>query len=118
MAISLKNIKNDTSFLTPEQKKQKKMVGLLIVVVMAIAAVVYFGYFKDTEAPSPAAGASSVGAIGATNRSSAILMEEAAKNFKNRNFIYQDKRFIELKMHGDLPVVVGEKGRENPFIPF
>ncbi|KKS26562.1 MAG: hypothetical protein UU87_C0001G0077 [Parcubacteria group bacterium GW2011_GWA2_42_11] len=114
MAITLSGANNNVSFLTPEQKKQRKMLVFLGVIILGLAVILYFGYFRKT-AEQPVGPATSSGI--SQGQAKADLMERI-KNLNTEGSIYQDKGFAELKLHGDLPLVIGERGRSNPFAPF
>lgn len=92
--------------------KQKQLIYLLIAIVIA-AAGVYFFYVKKPAfisstvilAPNPAGDQNS-------------QLTESLKSV-NLNFtLLNDKKFQMLVLPGDFPVVVGEKGRLDPFAPF
>lgn len=116
MAISLESGKR-TTFLTPQQRKQRQLLGLLFVVLIAIAMVLYFGYFKKNLPANSIDSINSMDNSAEFQQSNAGLMEEIKKVDPN-NLIFKNKRFIDLVVHGDLPLTVGQKGRENPFAPF
>ena len=111
MAIIPGQQKNGFSFASLEQEKQKKMIYIFAAVLVAMLIVVYFGFFRDST-PTPSQ---------INNGSTAAQDNANLEGLKNANLnpaILQDKKFQSLVLPGEFPILVGEKGRENPFAPF
>ncbi len=99
--------------VTPQKARQKKLVYLLILVLVAIAAVYLFYFIKPSFLQTTPPSANVNITQDATDR-----MVQALKT-ANLNFsLLNNETFNALVLHGNLPVVVGVKGRDNPFAPF
>ncbi len=112
MAIIPSEIKKEVNITTPQQQKTKKMVYLLVAIVAAALLILYFGSGGSTpaEVNTPTVNVEQID-------QSAKLLEELSK-VSFDNLVLKDKKFEALVLHGDLPISVGAKGRENPFAPF
>lgn len=97
---------------TPQKQKNRKLLALLVVVVLATVAVLYFGFSSPSE-PLPATTGLSSEQIDQSNQ-----IFEALAKITLENQIFMNKKFQSLIMNEKLPVVAGEKGRQNPFAPF
>lgn len=103
---------NISPLLSRQKNKQTKMLYLLILIVVVAAAI----YFLFTKAPSIIS-APVVMAPSETELASYNL----AEGLKTANLdlsLINDSKFKSLLLHGDLPVVVGQRGRDNPFAQF
>jgi len=111
---------------TPQRQKNKKMIAIFAVIVIFIIGVIYFGFFSGSDGTSVDPAMLS-GVTGTSEQINPVLMgkiNERNKLFESLNKInldnpiFKDKKFQSLILSDRLPVVVGEKGRENPFLPF
>lgn len=82
------------------QKKQKKLLIIFGLLILAIFLILYFGYLRKTP----------ISSIDMPTGGSEITLPELNLDILN------DPRFQNLRPYGDLPVEVGETGRENPFL--
>ncbi|MBU2036735.1 hypothetical protein KJ866_00795 [Patescibacteria group bacterium] len=103
---------------TPQKQKNRKLRLLLVATIILTGAVIYFGFGKKGDqskltAPLPEASLAMEQEI---NRDNRIL--EALAGISLNNPIFKDKKFQSLIQNDQLPVAVGIKGRENPFLPF
>ena len=114
---------------TPQRQKTKRLIAILIGLVIFTAGVVYFGFFSGSPgAPAetgmvPALpgmatlpGQISAVAMGQIDQSNKLF--ESLNKVTLDNPIFKDKKFQSLVLSDHLPVVIGEKGREDPFVPF
>jgi len=129
MAIIPSEFEKSVTIDTPERRKTKKLIAAFVGVAIVTVAVLYFGVFSDSGAP-PAdlgvmnvlpgmpggAGQISAGAMGQINQSNKIF--ESLNKATLENPIFKDKKFQALVLSDRLPVTIGEKGREDPFLPF
>lgn len=122
MAIIPGDIKKGVSIETPQQQKTKKLVTILVVVVLITIVVVYFGLSGSSPSAVPSINTDMMtGQINSTEREqinqSNKLLDSLSKTELN-NTVFKNKKFEIMTLSDRLPVVVGEKGRSNPFIPF
>ncbi|MBU1289705.1 hypothetical protein KKG85_00450 [Patescibacteria group bacterium] len=110
------------SILTPEDKKQRLMLVILVATVLISVVILYFGFWRSpTPTPTPTSPSLS------EEPSSVEFVVTEEKNaapsvvIKKMNF---DTDFLEnpylrnLKIYGEWPLQVDEKGRANPFLPY
>lgn len=115
MAIIPGDVNQNIAIDTPQKQKSRKLLFLLVALVALTGLVVYFG-FGGGSAGSPGL----INAITQTEQRE----DEAGKNLEKlntitlNNQIFVDKKFESLVASDQLPVVVGTKGRENPFVSF
>lgn len=93
-------------------------------------SIIYFGFFSGSGgAPADMEATPTIlpGMAGAPGQISAGAMEQVDQSNKLfeslskatlDNPIFKDKKFQSLVLSDRLPVVIGEKGRANPFAPF
>jgi len=103
------------SFASPQEEKQKKLLYIFGFLALAAGAIIYFGFYYQS-APSEQASF-----VPATGLAPEQITENLIKSLQGVNFeaaLLSDKKFKELVLPGNLPISVGEKGRDNPFAPF
>ncbi len=115
MAIIPGRQKADLAFIDPQARKQKRLLYLLVSIIIA-AAGIYFIYSRQPGILFPSPPASSVSSDPNSAANTKII--ELLKLINLNISLQEDKRFNALILPGNLPVVVGEKGRQNPFAPF
>ncbi|MEA2113350.1 MAG: hypothetical protein U9P63_01675 [Patescibacteria group bacterium] len=103
------------SILSPQDKKQRLMVFVLFVIVLIIIIILYFNFrssptLPNTESVNESPIEDELFEMGAPDE----LIEEI--NF-DASFL-ESSRFKNLKIYGEWPLEVGEKGRANPFLPY
>lgn len=125
MAIIPSELEKNIVIDTPQRQKNRKWLAIFIAVVILTAAVFYFGYGGSPGAePAAMPGASPMAGPVAGGGLSLDQIDQSNKIFESigritlQNQIFSDKKFQSLIMSDNLPVVVGEKGRENPFAAF
>lgn len=96
------------AFITPEQKKLKIFSVVFVVILVVVFIVVYFGFWRKPSSST-------------TNMPLPITNDEYAKSLNNLKIDWQfldSQTFKDLKFFGENPVTPGDKGRQNPFLPF
>lgn len=96
------------AFITPEQKKLKIFVVVFAVILVVTFVIVYFGFWRKSSSPT---------AI----MPLPIANDGYAKSLNNLKIDWQfldSQTFKDLKFFGENPVTPGDKGRQNPFLPF
>jgi len=129
MAIIPSEFKKNVVIDTPQRQKTKKLIAVLVGIVIFTIGVIYFGFFSGsgsdpvglTTIPTILPGATGGGQI------NTVAMGQVDQNNKLfdllskttlDNPIFKDKKFQSLILSDRLPVVIGEKGRQNPFAAF
>ena len=117
MAIIPGETQKGVSIETPQQQKTKKLLTILIIVILIAMAVIYFG-FGGSGSPSPAVSTNTTtpAEVEQIDKSNKLL--DSLSKTELDNPIFKDNKFEEMVLSDRLPIVVGEKGRDNPFIPF
>jgi len=104
--------KDSTAF--PQEKRQRFLMIILVVMVLAILITVYF-YFLRPSQPSttqPEISPSTSPVIGR-----GITIEDIINKINfDINFL-KSPYFLTLKIYGEWPLEIEEKGRINPFLP-
>ncbi len=105
--------------MTKEKRKKTMLAVALVLILLAIAYLVYTSFLSKPELDAsldivPAEEDSEV--PGGPEIEPGIPVEISSPKLKTD--LLTDPRFTDLVIFGDLPVEVGEVGRENPFIPF
>lgn len=129
MAIIPSEFEKKVVLDTPERQKTKKLIMVIVGIVVLIAAAIYFGFFRGSGEVPTDAGALQIlpGMVGLPDQIGVVAMgqiDQSNKLFESLNSInldnpiFKDKKFQSLISSDRLPVVVGEKGRDNPFEAF
>ncbi|MEA2113489.1 MAG: hypothetical protein U9P63_02425 [Patescibacteria group bacterium] len=109
------------SILSPQDKKQRLMVFILFVIVLIIIIILYFNFWRSPTLPNTEGVNESPIAKGEFFEVDAPdeLIEEIdiEKIDFDANFL-ESSCFKNLKIYGEWPLEVGEKGRANPFLPY
>lgn len=113
-----------------QEKKQKLLVGVFVVVVIATVAFLYFGLWRSPsseEYEMPETGELPGAAVELDEFGEEIVVVDrnvylGAGDLINKiNFdieFLKTSRFQDLDFYGDWPLEIGEKGRQNPFLPY
>lgn len=130
MAIIPGEIDKNIIIDTPQKQKARKQAVVLVGLLVVITLVVYFGFFAGSATPTTINNMNAMpgivpGMVGADAIAGpvemtipvSIIFDDLGKATLD-NPIFQDKKFQALVLSDRLPVVIGEKGRENPFAPF
>lgn len=131
MAIIPSEFEKSITIDTPQRRKNKKLIAAFVGIAIFAVGVVYFGFFSGPSSPPidpgmmptgllpgmpGSAGQISAGAMGQINQSNALF--ESLNRVTLENPIFKDKKFQSLVLSDRLPVTIGEKGRQDPFLPF
>ena len=136
MAIIPGQTEKNISIDTPQKQKNRRLTAIFIGVAFLAAGIIYFGFGSSQSntpgtANMPPVGGNAMltgGAIPASingspnpltskeNQTNATL--ESLRKATLDNSIFSDKKLDSLKFTDKLPIVVGTKGRANPFAPF
>jgi len=114
MAIIPGEQKSGFAFVSSHEKKQRKLIYVLIA-VLAITAGVYLMYSNNLGFFSSSGVSQTLSSPGNEMVSGIVeMLKTVDLNFS----LLDDKKFQSLALPGDFPIVVGEKGRANPFVSF
>ncbi len=105
--MALKFFSKDSAAL-PQEKRQRFLMVVLIVVILAILITLYFYFSHPSQTPMI---------------ESEVIGQEASTEdvVKKINFdidFLKSPHFLALKMYGEWPLQIKEKGRTNPFLPY
>ena len=115
MAIIPGDATKSIAIETPQKQKMKNLAIILVTVLVLTGAIIYFNY-GNNPVVSPAALETTV-VDEQTVQTNKIL--DSLRNVSSlNNPIFSDKLFQSLVLSNNLPISVGEKGRENPFASF
>ena len=103
--------KNSTFF--SQEKKQQLLIIVLIVVALAVLFVVYFGFLRSSQPGT----VGEPGVAGSTIDGKVFLDDITKKINFDIDFL-KESRFQDLKIYGEWPLQIGEKGRNNPFLSY
>ncbi len=129
MAIIPSEFEKSVVIDTPQRQKTKKLIAAFIGIAIFTIGVIYFGFFSGSPSvpvetgtlpavlPGMAGvpGQISAGAMGQIDQSNKLF--ESLNGVTLENPIFKDKKFQSLILSDRLPVVIGEKGRKDPFAP-
>jgi len=107
--MAFKPFPKDTIFF-PEEKKQKKLLVVLAVVVLGALIILYFGFGRPIPPIQPA--------VGELAPSSLLFLEKIINKIDFDVSFFKSQSFQVLKVYGEWPLEIGEKGRSNPFIAY
>jgi len=94
----------------PQEKRQQFLFVILVVAVLIVLVVLYFGFWRSsTPTTSP---------LGSSDADGGILIEDVIKKIDFDIDFLKAPYFQDLKVYGEWPLEIGEKGRDNPFVPF
>ncbi len=98
--------KDSTAF--PQEKRQRFLMIVLVVMVLAILITLYFYFLRPSQPPVNESEVIGQG----------ILTEDIIKKINfDINFL-ESPYFLTLKIYGEWPLQIKEKGRTNPFLPY
>lgn len=114
MAIIPGEQKSGLLFLDANRKKQNKLIYVLGGVLLATAGV-YFLYLSNFSFLPESESSQTISSPGNELTSRIVeILKPVSLNFS----LSGDKKFQNLILFGVFPIVVGEKGRPDPFAPF
>ncbi len=105
---------------TPQKQKSRKLFIIFVAVVILTGMIIYFGFGNgDSNGGQPStAGQPAAPIVTQQQIDQGNNILESLKNISLNNAVFTDKKFQSLILSEQLPVVVGTRGRENPFLPF
>ncbi len=80
--------------------------------ILTTFAILYFGFFRSPAPPGP-----SDGEPGPSERPT-VRPEEVIKKIEFDISFLKEPDFRALKIYGEWPIEIEEKGRKNPFSPY
>ena len=114
--------KDKDSIAFPQEEKQRKLMFILIGVVLAALIVLYFSFMRPSqpeiiEEPGmieePA-----ISSLPSPVVMGGILIEDITKKINFDIDFLEESYFQALKIYGEWPLSIEEKGRPNPFLPY
>ena len=98
----------------PQERRQRFLMIILVVMVLAILITLYFYFLRPSQVPTaePGAPLSTSPVIGEGIPIESIIQKI---NF-DINFL-KNPYFLTLKIYGEWPLKIEERGRTNPFLP-
>jgi hypothetical protein len=97
-------------------KKQKMLLVVLVIIFLITGGILYWNYGSksspDTYIPEDFYSEEVTGEI-----IDEEIIEQELGNSETLS-VLEDPRFNQLKLHGQLPIEINEKGRDNPFEPY
>lgn len=100
--------------LVKKQSNATRVLMIILVVIIIGGAGFYFYLSRRSSAPQGVATDPALLSVEQNVRDVKTVDESIVPDLER---LLQDKRFLELRQYGDLPVEVGPKGRSNPFLP-
>jgi len=100
------------SVLFPQEKKQRRLTIILTSLLLVTLGVLYFGFFRAPTTPgppSPEPGPS----VQPSKRPAEVI-----KKIEFDIGFLKEPTFRALKIYGEWPIEIEERGRENPFLPY
>jgi len=99
----------------PQEKRQQFLLVILGVAVLIALVVLYFGFWRSSPpVTSPLVSSDDGEAI----TGEGIPIQGVIQKIDFDIDFLKDTNFQALKIYGEWPLEVGEKGRDNPFVPF
>jgi len=101
---------------TPQKQKNRRMLLIFVVVMILTGGIIYFGLGGGSSSQpviSPGVSAADEQQVIQNNKTL-----ESLNSVSLDSLIFTDKKWQSLILSDRLPVVVGTKGRDNPFSPF
>ena len=106
MALKLFS-KDSTAF--PQEKRQRLLMIVLVVMVLAILITLYFYFLHPSQPPATEPGVSP---------QTSPVIEDIIKKINFDIDFLESPYFLTLKIYGEWPLQIKEKGRTNPFLPY
>lgn len=95
-----------------QRDRQKKLIFLLVALLIATILVLYFAL--GLGAPSPSVSVNGGSGIGPLTSS---VSQDQITSVSLDLSVLRRQEFLGLRLFGDIPIVLGELGRSNPFLP-
>ena len=114
--------KNKDSLAFPQEEKQRKLIFVLIGVVLVALLVLYFGFLRPSQpemieepgmVEEPA-----ISSLPSLVVGGGILIEDITKRINFDIDFLKEPYFQTLKIHGEWPLQIEGRGRDNPFLSF
>lgn len=112
--MAFKLFSKDSTSL-PQEKKQRFLIIILGVVLLVTFVILYFAYLRPSS-PTPSGVAEPDTFLPAVEGE--ILAENIIKKIDFDIDFLKSPRFGALKIYGEWPLKIEEKGRTNPFLPY
>lgn len=117
--IPSQELNKNLSFATPDQEKQKQLFYVFGLILVALGTIVYFGFYGGGTSFGLSAGEILVANYDKQQKVQGLdNILGGLKATKLDNSFFQNKKFEQLTIFGQLPIVIGPQGRDNPFAPF
>ena len=107
------NLNKKQNLVLPKEKKQRKLMLLLVAIVLAIAVLLFF-YFNPISSEGPATTEN----ISSFADQQQLLAEDLVEKIDFDISFLKNSFFQSLKVYGEWPLIVEQKGRANPFLPY
>ncbi|MBL7155115.1 MAG: hypothetical protein ISS88_01250 [Candidatus Portnoybacteria bacterium] len=101
------------STLFSQERKQQLLIIILVVVALAVLFVVYFGFLRSSQPGTTG----EPGAAGPTIDGKTLLEDITEKINFDIDFL-KEPYFQTLEIHGEWPLQIEGRGRDNPFLSF
>ena len=117
--IPSQDLNRNLNFITPDQEKQRELFYVFGLILVVLGVVVYFGFLGGGASFSLSAGEILVADYNKQQKVAGLdNILGGLKAVKLDNSFFQNKKFEQLTIFGQLPIVIGPQGRDNPFAPF
>ena len=101
------------SVVFPQEKRQRNLLIILVVLVLSALIILYFGFWRSKPSPSSIVLSSSEAAAPGI-----ATIEDIIKKIDFDIDFLENSLFQNLKIYGEWPLEIEEKGRTNPFSSF
>lgn len=99
----------------PQEKKQQLLMIVLIVVILIVLVVLYFNFLRSSQ---PSTIGPEISSLDEPVIDGGISIEDIITKINfDINFL-KNPYFLTLKIYGEWPLEIGQKGRVNPFLPY
>lgn len=105
------------SVLSPQEQKQQKMLMILAGLVLTTLIVVYFGFFRSSST-DPTNGSIQDSGTNRIEEANRLRTEGIIKKMDFDGEFLNDSRFQALRIYGEWPLEIENKGRTNPFLSY
>lgn len=117
--MSLKLPFQESSVVTPQEKRQQVLIVVLVVITIVTLIVLYFGFWRSSAPIPPAIVDGESGSTGSGSGTGGVQAIERVINQISFDLDFlKDPLFKSLKDYGDWPLEIGQKGRSNPFLAY
>jgi hypothetical protein len=113
--MDFKSFFSKDSIAFPQDKKQQMLIIVLVVVVLITLIVLGFGFWRPSSPPVDSVAVQPVDSGPAINR---MRIEKIIEKIDFDIDFLRTPHFQNLKVYGEWPLEIDEKGRQNPFLPY